>query len=82
MMNAWADKGSIMDGINWHKAAQVGSRLRPSPRYRTGLAAPAAVAAKKLISARKSSTADGDSPPPWWIRALLIGMCTGVMSNT
>jgi PiT family inorganic phosphate transporter len=35
--------------------------------------------AKKLIPARELyEPPHGDRPPPWWIRALLIGTCTGV----
>ena len=79
MMNAWLEKGSIVDGINWHKAAEVGLALLLSPAIGFGLAALLLVASKKLIPARELyEPPHGDRPPPWWIRALLIGTCTGV----
>ncbi|MFM8379442.1 MAG: inorganic phosphate transporter, partial [Planctomycetia bacterium] len=79
MMNAWLEQGSIFQGINWHKAAEVGTALLLSPVIGFGLAAVLLVAAKKLIPARELyEPPHGDRPPPWWIRALLIGTCTGV----
>jgi PiT family inorganic phosphate transporter len=79
MMNAWLERGSIFDGINWHKAAEVGLALLLSPAIGFGLAALLLVVAKKLIPARELyEPPHGDRPPPWWIRALLIGTCTGV----
>ena len=79
MMNAWLEQGSIFQGINWHKAAEVGTALLLSPAIGFGLAALLLVVAKKLIPARELyEPPHGDRPPPWWIRALLIGTCTGV----
>jgi len=79
MMNAWLEHGSAFQGINWHKAAEVGVALLLSPVIGFGLAALLLVVAKKLIPARELyEPPHGDHPPPWWIRALLIGTCTGV----
>jgi len=79
MMNAWLEHGSAFQGINWHKAAEVGVALLLSPVIGSGLAALLLVVAKKLIPARELyEPPHGDHPPPWWIRALLIGTCTGV----
>jgi len=79
MMNAWLERGSIFEGINWHKATEVGTALLLSPLIGFGLAAMLLVVAKKLIPARELyEPPHGDRPPPWWIRALLIGTCTGV----
>jgi len=79
MANAWMEQGSPFGGINWHKAAEVGMALVLSPAVGFGLAAGLLVLAKRLIPARELyEPPHGDRPPPWWIRALLIGTCTGV----
>lgn len=79
MMNAWMEHGSIAKGINWHKASEVGMALVLSPLIGFGLAAATLMLARKLIPARELyEPPQGDKPPPWWIRALLIGTCTGV----
>jgi PiT family inorganic phosphate transporter len=79
MMNAWLEQGSAFKGINWHKATEVGMALLISPVIGFGLAALLLVVAKRLIPAKELyEPPHGDRPPPWWIRALLIGTCTGV----
>jgi phosphate/sulfate permease len=79
MANAWMEQGSPFGGINWHKAAEVGMALVLSPLVGFGLAAGLLLLAKRLIPARELyEPPHGDRPPPWWIRALLIGTCTGV----
>jgi PiT family inorganic phosphate transporter len=79
MMNAWLEQGSPLDGINWHKATEVGAALVLSPLIGFGLAAALLLVARRLIPARELyEPPRDDRPPPWWIRALLIGTCTGV----
>jgi PiT family inorganic phosphate transporter len=79
MANAWMEQGSPFGGINWHKAAEVGMALVLSPLVGFGLAAALLMLTKRLIPARELyEPPHGDRPPPWWIRALLIGTCTGV----
>ncbi|MGB8853997.1 MAG: inorganic phosphate transporter [Pirellulales bacterium] len=79
MMNAWLEQGSAWSGINWHKATEVGVALVLSPLIGFGLAASLLMVARRLIPARELyEPPRGDRPPPWWIRALLIGTCTGV----
>ena len=79
MMNAWMEQGSVFKGINWHKASEVGLALLISPVIGFGLAAALLLVAKRLIPAKELyEPPHGDQPPPWWIRALLIGTCTGV----
>lgn len=79
MMNALMEHGSLARGINWHKATEVGIALLLSPAIGFGLAAGLLLISKKLIPAKELyEPPHGDSPPPWWIRALLIGTCTGV----
>jgi PiT family inorganic phosphate transporter len=79
MMNALMEHGSIFKGINWHKATEVGIALLLSPAIGFGLAAALLLISKRLIPAKELyEPPHGDRPPPWWIRALLIGTCTGV----
>jgi PiT family inorganic phosphate transporter len=79
MMNAWIEQGSVFKGINWHKASEVGLALLISPLIGFGLAAALLLVAKRLIPTRELyEPPHGDRPPPWWIRALLVGTCTGV----
>jgi PiT family inorganic phosphate transporter len=79
MMNAWLDHGSAFRGINWHKASEVGMALVLSPLIGFGLAAGLLMLARRALTAPELyNPPDGDRPPPWWIRALLIGTCTGV----
>jgi len=79
MMNALMEHGSMARGINWHKASEVGMALLLSPAIGFGLAAALLLISKKLIPAKELyEPPHGDQPPPWWIRTLLIGTCTGV----
>jgi len=79
MMNAWLEHGSVFKGINWHKAAEVGLALVLSPVIGFGLAAVLLLLARRLVPARELyEPPQGDRPPPWWIRSLLVGTCTGV----
>ncbi|NCX97185.1 MAG: anion permease [Planctomycetia bacterium] len=79
MMNAWLEHGSLSKGINWHKASEVGAALLFSPLIGFGLAAGLLLLLQKLVPAKELyEPPKDDSPPPWWIRGLLIGTCTGV----
>jgi PiT family inorganic phosphate transporter len=79
MMNAWMEHGSLFKGLNWHKVTEVIMALLMSPLIGFGLAAGLLILCKKLIRAKELyEPPHGDTPPPWWIRALLIGTCTGV----
>jgi PiT family inorganic phosphate transporter len=79
MMNAWLEHGSLFKGINWHKASEVGAALLISPLIGFGLAAGLLLLLQKLVPSKKLyEPPEGDEPPPWWIRGLLIGTCTGV----
>ena len=79
MMNAWLEHGSAWRGINWHKATEVAMALLLSPAIGFGLAALLLMLARRLVPARELyEPPQGDRPPPWWIRALLVGTCTGV----
>jgi phosphate/sulfate permease len=71
--------GNFGSGINWHKAAEVGISLLISPLLGFGLAAGMLILLKRLVkNPELYHPPDGDKPPPWWIRAILILTCTGV----
>ncbi|MCX7404626.1 MAG: inorganic phosphate transporter, partial [Planctomycetia bacterium] len=79
MMNSLLEQGSLFKGVNWHKASEVGVALLISPVIGFGLAAGLLLIAKVLVPAKELyQPPTSDRPPPWWIRALLIGTCTGV----
>ena len=79
MMNAWLEHGSLFKGINWHKASEVGAALLLSPLIGFGLAAGLLLLLQKLVPAKELyEPPKDDQPPPWWIRGILIGTCTGV----
>jgi len=79
MMNAWMEQGSAFKGINWHKATEVGLALLISPAIGFGLTALLLLLTRLLAPASLiHDPPAGDRPPPWWVRALLIGTSTGV----
>jgi len=79
MMNSLLEHGSLAQGINWHKASEVGLALLISPAIGFGLAAALLVVMKALVPSKDLyEPPQADRPPPWWIRGLLIGTCTGV----
>jgi inorganic phosphate transporter, PiT family len=66
-------------GVDWGQAANIGKSLLLSPLVGFGVAALLLLAAKALIKDPKLYTApEGDAPPPFYIRCLLILTCTGV----
>ncbi|MBV8126572.1 MAG: inorganic phosphate transporter, partial [Planctomycetaceae bacterium] len=71
--------GHFGTGINWHKAWEVGLSLLISPLIGFVLAAGLLILLKRLVkNPELYHPPDGDKPPPWWIRAILILTCTGV----
>jgi len=66
-------------GINWGKAGEVGLSLLISPIVGFVLAGLLLLTLKKIFRGQDiDKPPDGDRPPPWWIRAVLITTCTGV----
>jgi PiT family inorganic phosphate transporter len=66
-------------GVNWAKAAEVFASLLISPVLGFCLAALLLLLMKRLIvDPRLYQPPQGDEPPPTWIRAVLLGTCTGV----
>jgi inorganic phosphate transporter, PiT family len=66
-------------GVDWSKATEVGQALLLSPIV--GFVAAAAFFLVLRFIVRNPalySEPEGNQPPPWWIRSLLILTCTGV----
>jgi inorganic phosphate transporter, PiT family len=72
-----ADQGT--SGVDWAQAAGVGRTLLVSPIVGFGIAGLLLLLTKMVIKNPELYRApEGDVPPPWPIRILLIGTCTGV----
>src|ERR1700722_15631921 len=66
-------------GVDWAQATNIGKSLLESPVVGFLGAALLLVICKALIANKELYTApEGNAPPPFWIRALLILTCTGV----
>ncbi len=66
-------------GVDWAQAAQIGKSLLLSPLVGFAVAYLLLLAAKALIPDKRLYQApEGDAPPPFWIRGLLMLTCTGV----
>lgn len=66
-------------GVDWSQATKIGYSLLVSPLVGFGAAALLLLAMRLFIKNRALYKApEGDAPPPWWIRGLLILTCTGV----
>jgi len=70
---------SLGAGMNWAKAGEVGLSLLISPMLGFGLAALLLLTAKSLLRQPELYKPPiGNTPPPNWIRGLLVLTCTGV----
>ena len=66
-------------GVDWEQVVKVGKALFFSPLIGFGGAFLLLWIAKKVITNPKLYKApEGDAPPPFWMRCLLITTCTGV----
>jgi PiT family inorganic phosphate transporter len=66
-------------GVDWTQVSKVGYSLLLSPLVGFGAAALLLLALKALVKNKELYEApQGNAPPPWWIRSLLILTCTGV----
>jgi len=66
-------------GVDWSQAANIGKTLLISPAVGFVFALLLLLIAKVLIPKPELYEApEGDAPPPWWIRSLLVLTCTGV----
>jgi inorganic phosphate transporter, PiT family len=68
------------DGVNWAKVADTVKALVLSPLVGFAFAALMLWLLRTLLKNQKElfQSPEGDKAPPWWIRLLLIGTCTGV----
>jgi PiT family inorganic phosphate transporter len=67
------------EGVNWSKVADTAEALIFSPLIGFFLAGALLLLAKLLLRIPALYAApEGDRPPPWWIRLVLIFTCTGV----
>ncbi|MCE3519421.1 inorganic phosphate transporter, partial [Escherichia coli] len=74
-----APTGTATSGVDWSKATEVGMSLLISPLVGFGMAALLLLAMRLLIKNKALYEAPkGQTPPPLWIRGLLIFTCTGV----
>jgi len=80
LMNSMLSPGSAFgDGVNWAKVADTVKALVFSPLIGFVLAALVLLLARLLLKIPALYKApEGDKPPPWPIRLLLIFTCTGV----
>ena len=74
-----APAGSATSGVDWSQATNVGITLLVSPIIGFFAAAILLYVMKLLVrNPALYEAPKGNTPPPWWIRALLIFTCTGV----
>jgi PiT family inorganic phosphate transporter len=66
-------------GVDWAQATKVGYSLLVSPLVGFGCAAILLLVLRALVKNKDLYAAPkGNTPPPWWIRGLLVLTCTGV----
>jgi PiT family inorganic phosphate transporter len=66
-------------GVDWSQATNVGKTLLISPFVGFVVAGLLLLISRLVLRNPELYKApEGDVPPPWWIRLLLIGTCTGV----
>ncbi|SUD32872.1 phosphate transporter [Pseudomonas fluorescens] len=66
-------------GVDWAQAIKIGYALLLSPMIGFGFAALLLLALRVFVKNRSLYKAPkGNTPPPWWIRGMLIVTCTGV----
>jgi PiT family inorganic phosphate transporter len=64
-------------GVDWSQAANIGKALLLSPLFGFALAAILLLVLKVIVrNAALYAEPKGDTPPPWWIRGILILTCT------
>jgi PiT family inorganic phosphate transporter len=64
-------------GVDWSKATEIGYALLLSPMFGFALAAILLVALRFVVRIPALyAEPQGDQPPPWWIRGILIITCT------
>ncbi len=71
--------GQLGNGVNWKKAGEVGLSLLISPLIGFVLAGTLLWMFKFFLrSPALHNAPEGDKPPVWWVRGILMLTCTGV----
>jgi inorganic phosphate transporter, PiT family len=71
--------GTATSGVDWAQALKVGQSLLLSPLVGFASAGLLLILLRKVLPNPKLYQApEGDAPPPFWIRSLLVLTCTGV----
>jgi len=80
LANSFLSKGHAFgEGVNWAQAEKIGLSLIVSPVVGFVCAGALLLLAKALIKRPELyAPAQKDTPPPFWIRGLLVLTCTGV----
>jgi PiT family inorganic phosphate transporter len=66
-------------GVNWAKVQEIGTSLVLSPIVGLTAAALLLLLLKKVLPMPTLHTSpDGNKPPPWWVRGVLVTTCSGV----
>ena len=80
LMNQWmADTAEATSGVDWGQAVNIVKSLLASPLFGFSVAAFLLLLAMKAIPiASLYQPPKGKTPPPMWIRSILILTCTGV----
>jgi PiT family inorganic phosphate transporter len=79
MNQMMAASGSATSGVDWSQASKIGYSLLLSPLIGFAASAVLLLVARMLVKNEKLYKApEGNQPPPWWIRGLLILTCSGV----
>lgn len=79
LMNSYLNGRPFGDGVNWGKVHDTFAALLISPVIGFVAAGLLLLVMKLLIRSPKLyESPEGDTPPVWWIRALLVLTCTGV----
>jgi PiT family inorganic phosphate transporter len=79
LMNQLMAGANGTSGVDWGQAMGIGRSLLVSPLVGFAASALLLLLCKALIPAKRLYEAPkGNTPPPWWIRGLLILTCTGV----
>jgi phosphate/sulfate permease len=66
------------EGVNWHKAQEIGLALLLSPLVGFGAAAILLLLAMRFVPDPRLFQPVQQQEPPWFVRALLIFTCSGV----
>jgi len=79
LANQFLHGNSGTSGVDWAQASTIGKSLLISPLVGFGGAALLFLLSRKLIKNPKLYRApEGEAPPPFWIRCLLVLTCSGV----